>query len=269
MDKELKNMLWNCIAYDFIDKLEFHGTSDNSPIKIFYEKVWVQFFKKTLDTIPAYTPNSYNGRNMDRKEIHGCIRNWYFEAEWYEIYNFIEFISEIQNASTSLINITFDKCCNIVLKKELSGYRVVKGNVVQITSEEEILEIEEAINHTSHWDSVNTHLTTALHFLANRENPNYRNSIKESISAVEALCVIITNDPKATLGKALAIIEKKHSLHGALKDSFSALYGYTSDASGIRHSLIENDTPVDFEEAKFMLVSCSAFINFLKAKFTV
>ena len=40
------------------------------------------------------------------------------------------------------------------------------------------------------------------------------------------------------------------------------MYGYTSDKSGIRHNsgLDENTT---FEEAKYMLVSCSAFLNYL------
>ena len=34
-------------------------------------------------------------------------------------------------------------------------------------------------------------------------------------------------------------MEKDHSLHPALKSSFSSLYGYTRDSGGIRHSLIE------------------------------
>lgn len=40
------------------------------------------------------------------------------------------------------------------------------------------------------------------------------------------------------------------------------MYGYTSDEDGIRHSLLEEST-LKFMDAKFMLVSCSAFINFL------
>lgn len=80
---------------------------------------------------------------------------------------------------------------------------------------------------------------------------------------------IITGDTFATLGKALSEVEKKHSLHGALKTAFSAIYGYTSDSSGIRHALLETDTAVGFEDAKFMLVSCSAFINYLKYKINI
>lgn len=54
-------------------------------------------------------------------------------------------------------------------------------------------------------------------------------------------------------------------MHPALKGSFEKLYGYTSDAEGIRHALLDEPN-LDFEDAKFMLVSCSAFVNYLKAK---
>jgi hypothetical protein len=130
----------------------------------------------------------------------------------------------------------------------------------------ELQSIDEALNITGNWKSVNIHLKAALDNMSDRENPNFRNSIKESVSAVEALCKIIINDDKATLGEALEKIEKNYKLHGALKKSYSALYGYTSDSGGIRHALTEGDTVVGFDEAKYMLVSCSAFINFLKVK---
>lgn len=55
-------------------------------------------------------------------------------------------------------------------------------------------------------------------------------------------------------------------MHKALKNAFSNLYGYTSDTGGIRHALSEDNLEVTMEDAKFMLVSCSAFINYLKTK---
>ncbi len=76
---------------------------------------------------------------------------------------------------------------------------------------------------------------------------------------------MITGDSKATLGQALKIIENKINIHPALKIAFDKLYGYTSDEDGIRHCLMD-ESNLDFEDAKFMLVSCSAFINYLKEK---
>ena len=89
--------------------------------------------------------------------------------------------------------------------------------------------------------------------------------MKESISAVEAICKLITGDPKATLGKALKEIENKVELRPALKKAFVNLYGYSSNEKGIRHSLLDEPN-LDSEDARFMLVSCSAFINYLILK---
>ncbi len=136
---------------------------------------------------------------------------------------------------------------------------------MRITSEEEISEIEEALKKSGPLSNVHEHLKRALELLADRKSPDYRNSIKESISAVEALCKLITGDKSATLGKALEKMEGKIKLHPALKKAFISLYGYTSDADGIRHALLE-ESNLDFEDAKFMLIVCPAFINYLVEK---
>ncbi len=44
------------------------------------------------------------------------------------------------------------------------------------------------------------------------------------------------------------------------------MYGWTSDDGGIRHALMEGDTPPTFADAKFMLVACSALVNYLTTK---
>jgi len=135
---------------------------------------------------------------------------------------------------------------------------------VEITSKEEILEIESALQTPI--SPVKEHLNRALVLFADRTNPDYRNSIKESISAVESLCKLITGNAKATLGDALKEIDKLNvGLHPALKDAFSKLYGYTNDADGIRHGLTDEPNLYS-EDARFMLIACSAFINYLSAK---
>jgi len=191
------------------------------------------------------------------------IRNKFYNYEWYEVYDFIEFI--VYSYPYKDDNQNFMDLCNSFLKRELSAYRFIGGKITQITSEEEILEIEEALEISKPLKAVNTHLKTALDLLADRKSPNYRNSIKESISAVEAICNLITKGKKATLGQALKKIEDKVGLHSALKNAFSSLYGYTSDADGIRHALLDEPN-LDFEDAKFMLVSCSTFINYIVIK---
>lgn len=143
-----------------------------------------------------------------------------------------------------------------------SAYRIISEKVTEITSEQEIQSIEEAVNNTNPYSGVQQHLKQALQLMSDRKNPDYRNSIKESISAVESICKIVTQDEKATLGTALKIIEDKFGLHQALKKSLSQLYGYTSDADGIRHAMLE-ESNLSYIDAKFMLVACTNFINYL------
>ena len=152
------------------------------------------------------------------------------------------------------------------LRREMSAYRFVDGVLVEINSKEEVIEIQTALSNTNKYDSVQTHIKRAIELFSDRKKPDYRNSIKESISAVESLSKIIIGDDKTTLGQALKVIEKEHKIPGSLKTAFSALYGYTSDEGGIRHNLLEKGMKVEIEEARFMLVTCSAFINYLIAK---
>ena len=159
----------------------------------------------------------------------------------------------------------FIDSCNLILESEMSACRLVNKQIIEITAEEEISSIEEAIKNTDSFNGVQTHLQTALSLLADRKQPDYRNSIKESISAVEALAKVLTGDDKATLGDALKILEKNSKLHGSLKSGFSSLYGWTSAAEGIRHAMLD-DPNLKFDYAKFMLVACTAFVNYLIGK---
>lgn len=70
---------------------------------------------------------------------------------------------------------------------------------------------------------------------------------------------------KGTLGQVIKKLETEIGLHPALRTALSNLYGYTSDEDRIRHAIMEAKT-VGFDEAKFFLVGCSAFVNFVDSK---
>lgn len=156
---------------------------------------------------------------------------------------------------------TSEQLYNYIFQQEYVGYRLINCQAQPITDDSEILEIQESVNN-KHLE-VKQHIDKALGFLSDRQAPDYANSIKESISAVERMCSIIIGAP-TTLGDALKKLESNGVvIHPALKGAFSKLYGYTSDASGIRHAGELGGTDSTFEEAKFMLVSCCAFVNYL------
>jgi hypothetical protein len=66
-------------------------------------------------------------------------------------------------------------------------------------------------------DAVSEHLNTAIGFLSDRKNPDYRNSIKESISAVESLMKILAGVKSATLLEGLKRVDSVVGLHTALR----------------------------------------------------
>ena len=181
--------------------------------------------------------------------------------QWYHIYDFIE---------KSLYVVKYDEKLlteyNRIMEEEGVPYRVIDRLVVPIINNEEIESIQNAL--VTKYESVNKHIKKGLELLQNRTKPDYENSIKESISAVESLCsIIIGIDGKNnTLGKTLDLLEKNGiHIHVSLKEAFKKIYGYASDEKGIRHAgAIENEAKI--EDAIYMLVSCSAFVNYLIVK---
>jgi len=248
MNDDLKNSLWNMLDIFLWGRAGFvyveYGRSD---IHDFSSRLWINFFKKPMDL-----------RSSDGYAILNEIRNYYFQAKWNEVYDFLEYILKSEE------NLELIEAINVILERELAGYRYIGSAFVPITDEVEIEAVQQAATEDL-FRGVHSHLKKAIECLARRENPDYRNSIKESISAVESMAKEITGNPKATLGDALSLLERNHNLHPALKSGFSAIYGYTSDEGGIRHAML-NEPNITATDAKFFLVLCSSFINFLKVK---
>jgi len=254
MDDALRYGLWNALHLHIWQKNEYNHysrTLESSILNNLFQHYWHNLFKRPLDNLSGYFDDA-----------HKIVRDYFFKCEWYEVYDFVEFTA--QNCPEILVEGYID-FCNHIFEKELSAYRFIDSQLTDITSEEEIESIESAIKSGSKYSGVDNHLKTALGFLSDRKSPNYRNSVKESISAVESLSKVISGDPKATLGAAIKIIEKNNELHPAFKKALSNLYGYTNDAGGIRHALLE-ESNISYSDAKFMLVSCSAFINYMLGK---
>jgi hypothetical protein len=254
IDDELKNGLWNVLTIYLFDPLQKNSWIEESRLKSLCISIWFSHFKEPIDTMPLYS---------DR--IKNEIRSRFFNWDYLEIYDFVDFIAVSDNEY--FYNEDYIEAMNFVLKRDLSGYRFVNGILTPIINEVEIGEIERAISSTTNGNlkGVNIHLSDALNKLSDKKNPDYRNSIKESISALESLCQKITGDPKAELGKALKILGSKLPIHRALEQGFIKIYGYTSDSDGIRHAMME-ETNLDQEDALYMLIAVSSFINYLITK---
>lgn len=204
---------------------------------------------------------------MRSEDYNNEIIDLFANKEWFRVLDFIEWYSEYADrVQSGQFKMSFEREINQVLKKEVVGYRLINRMIIPITNTEEIESINASIN--SRFNVVNEHMKKALNFYGDRTNPDYENSIKESISAVEAMVKIITGDDGLSLGDAIKKLENNGvQIHGAMKKGFIQLYGYTSDSNGIRHAGIDFKKAPQ-EDAKFMLISCSAFVNYLIEKYS-
>lgn len=255
---EIQNAICSC--YDRLDNIMREQTYDSDSYIQLEKYLWVFFLNKREKEF--YTYNGYH-----------IVATHFIESEdeWYKKLDIIEATIKYlyayeRNPMHHPIVDEFTRQLNFEFERHKFAYRVIQKEVVEITSENEIAAIETALQTTS--NNIRLHLNKALELYSLRPTGDYRNAIKESISAVEAYCREKTNEE--TLGKALNKMEAQGiTIPKMLKVAFEKLYAYTNQPdTGIRHALMDDDgkyTPSS-EEALFMIVSCSSFLNYLKAK---
>jgi hypothetical protein len=186
---------------------------------------------------------------------------------WTEAYELLEYVVGKATAWGTAIPGSAIYQANLLLAREHSGYRFVSGELAPITNPTEINEIESAVAQAARarLGGVRDHIEQALKLFGRRPEPDYRNAIKEAISAVEGVVKSINGSRGGGLHDALQAVSAQIEMHPALKAGLERLYGYTSDEGGIRHAMLE-EANVDEADARFMIVTCSAFVNFLIVK---
>lgn len=228
----------------------------------FVNLIYEDIFSLTKRDIPL----TYSGTYF-YSEVFDNIYDIFIKENYEEVFTFIEgiikcfgLVDESMGFHLNLKN-NYIQFIRAIFNNENVNYRIINDTITDIVDKETIKEIEETLNNP--YDIVKKHYNKAIEKLY--QDKDFDNSIKESISSVEAMCQIVTGDNKATLGDALKIL--KNDIHPAMKSAFEKLYGYTSDANGIRHSNGLGEGNSTFEEAKYMLISCSAFVNYLRENF--
>lgn len=257
---EIQNAILNC--YDRIRNVL-------PPINFFSLEMylWTNFLNKRdvdFDECTVYDKSIFTGYIEDSNN------------EWYKKLDLIQLTIEylykptkrnyIQDYLDSFpdIAIFFIVQLNSEFKRLNFAYRIVNKEIAEITSEQEIIAIEGALSSSK--NNIRTNFNNALKLYVQKPTGDYRNSIKESITAVEAISRNITGEKVLNLKK---MEEKGLIIPSVLRQAFEKLYGYTNDEkTGIRHALMDDEGSYvpQAEEALFMLVSCSAFINYLNKK---
>ena len=247
LDDDTRVRLWNVIANvrtQLNDNQNWEGED-----KIL-RHVWAEFFKRPLDVMPEYD-----------SKVWADMRHVALSGEWYLVFDLIEhFIT-----ATGLINRQLPpNMANLFdaeLKTCLVGWRFVDGELVRVDRDEERESLVEALTASADISGANHHLNRALAHLSERDHPDYPNAVKEAVSAVEAVVRKVTGE--GTLGGGLKKLEVSGlTIHPALKNGWDKLYGWASDADGVRHGSIAA-ADIDQTLAKYVVVTCSAFVSYL------
>jgi len=183
--------------------------------------------------------------------------------DWPEFFDLLEFVAKlVADDPETESRVAFFADLNEILEAQGCAYRFIAEELAPVTNPVEVAEVAAAAECAI--PSAAAHIREALRLLPPNANASPRNSIKESISAVEAALKSLAANPSATLTDGLTAFERKYgALHPALRQGLIRLYGYTSDENGVRHALVDEAANVTVSDARFMLVACSAFTNYL------
>jgi AbiJ N-terminal domain 4 len=256
----LRNRLWNLIVSLFEswyrDIQVNYSLTNTQAAYLICRAIWSDYLKLQIDEMP-----------IGLTDYIQVLKRYFMGWQWYDVYNFLEYFYARLPTTYRESRKAFAITVNRILQEEMSAYRLVGDCITKLTSQEEIEAVEAALRNTGKLAPVSRQINDALHLLSDKQNPSYKDSIKNSIAAVETVCNLIASKSHASLGDALALISTKQPVlvHAALIEGFKKLYGWTSNAQGIRHALMD-EPDLDFDDAKYMLVSCSAFTNYLVAK---
>jgi len=249
MDIQLRNGIWNTLHEFFFGK----QNRTSSPSDPFYKEIWVNHFKLPVDELPDYL-----------SELEDFFKKIILNDEYYYVYDLLEYILQMNILPVRKYQLV--DALNKIFIREFAAYRIIDDLITPVINDTEITSIGEALSSSADkYRGVNIHLRTALEKLSDRNTPDYRNSFKESMLAIESICQILTNNPRVTLGSAIKELNKVIQLHPAQEKGFACLYGYSSDSGGIRHAMWD-ESNIDQTDAKYMLVTASAFINYIIEK---
>ena len=232
--------------------LEYALAMESGYVLHFSDRTFAEFFEEDFGI------NIYS----DKYSLYGDSKAKRMRAFWEKEDNAL--VGEVLDLL--LNNNSSDECYQIVRRlRESSDYKLIDGRLVPIHGEEDAKEVEQAVKNLP-YPNARGHLKKAVKLFADRPDPDYANSIKESISAVESLTCELTG--KKNFSAAVKELKKDIRLHGAFADALINMYGYTSDEPGIRHGKTKESLPPDQATARYMLVICSAVVNFIADKTT-
>jgi hypothetical protein len=246
VSQELRAVLWKYI-HEQIDE-----TAEMGGMGFHLGKPW----KHILEQVHVYREHRLDDFQTELRPALAAVRQVFEQGSYSAIYGWLQFVLGINRSRE------FAERIARILNYCRSPYRIVADDVIcPIGTDEEAATIGKAFADLKASGIMGSreHLKSAS---AELSAGNFADSIRESVHAVESIVRVL--EPSGDFGKALAKLEAKAKIHGALVSGFKSVYGFSSDEQGIRHPLLDKEAPaVDETDAMFMIGACSAFISYL------
>ncbi len=251
LDEETRNDLRNVIV--LTRQTADENDYQQETTRLVTTAIWAWEFKRARDEEPAPS------------DVWGMVKEVVLRGKWFDAIDLLEaFVGYVRRFKTRG-NWELDQAVisllNSILEKNMVGFRLIDKQFVPLDTSEEAEALTHALEIAADFAGARHHLGRAAELLSDRKSPDYPNSIKESISAVEAVVAKVTG--QQTLGTGLKRLKDSGlTIHPALEQAWAKMYGWTSDAEGIRHAAV-GEADSDQNIAKYMVVACAAFVSYL------
>jgi hypothetical protein len=195
--------------------------------------------------------------NAEYKNVVAELKHLFIDSDYTQVLGFCQMVMRHGKCPYK-----FTEGVEAALRWGRAAYRVLDKTIVPIGSEAELDTLRQAFADlaATEFYGARQHLKNAAEELT---AGNCSDSIRESIHAVESVARTLASD--GSLSNALAKLGASTKIHPAMNKAFASLYGYTSDAQGIRHAHLNDPAspPPDETDALFMIGACAAFVSYL------
>jgi hypothetical protein len=208
LSQHARNRLWDIFRIDVFQPNHIRGFHEevvpSEPLKYLFRAVWTDLYHRPMDEFPG-------GDKLLQK-----IRESFLTGVWHFPFDIFEAIFEsvpglMANPNEAVIRSRIRDA----LERENQAYTFVGDRFVERMTAQEVESVETGLQ--SPIEGIRVHFAKALKLYSDRDNPDFPNSIKESISAVEAACKELTGLNSATLGQALNALHRSDPCTRILK----------------------------------------------------
>ena len=256
MSKDLRNSLWNAIDECYWSKMKgCRYLSENQDMEFLFHRLWRNFFKFDIDTLNDFW-----------KDLHTKMRNHFQSAEWFEVYDLVEFISKNYPGDMEETNKKFIKICNYYLERERAAYRIVDGKIVETTSDLEIKEIEALLKRKDAIIEIKKDLRKASSLIFKKDTVDFKEPVIHITRAFDNFERFLDKNIQ------LPVLEFEEKIDHILKETpeIDSLVICIREMFHKLKKIGNSDIPVsgkvDFEDVKFILVQTVSYMNFFLHK---